>query len=68
MLETKDTTSKLFFRERPIRFKSRTSEARVKIPEMITLNKMVILKSLLLGKINNFRGGQLEKHVRQWKN
>ena len=26
---------------------------------------MVSFKSLLLSKINNFRGGQLEKHVRQ---
>ena len=26
---------------------------------------MVSFKSLLLSKVNNFRGGQLEKHVRQ---
>ena len=29
-------------------------------------NKMVF-KSLLLSKVNNFRGSQLEKHVRQWR-
>ena len=28
---------------------------------------MTSFKSLLLSKINNFRGGQLEKHVRQWR-
>ena len=28
---------------------------------------MVSFKSLLLSKVNNFRGGQLEKHVRQWR-
>ena len=28
---------------------------------------MVSFKSLLLSKVDNFRGGQLEKHVRQWK-
>ena len=28
---------------------------------------MVSFKSLLLTKVNNFRGSQLEKHVRQWK-
>ena len=28
---------------------------------------MVSFKSLLLSKVNNFRGGQLEKHVRLWK-
>ena len=38
-----------------------------KIPETKTQNKMVSFKSLLLSKVNNFRGGQLEKHVRQWK-
>ena len=31
-------------------------------------SKIIIsFKSLLLSKVNNFRGGQLEKHVRQWK-
>ena len=30
-------------------------------------SKMVSFKSLLLSKVNNFRGSQLEKHVRQWK-
>ena len=34
---------------------------------MITQDKIVSFKSLLLSKINNFRGGQLEKHVRQWR-
>ena len=28
---------------------------------------MISFKSLLLSKINNFRGGQLEKHVKQWR-
>ena len=28
---------------------------------------MVSFKSLLLSKVNNFRGGQLQKHVRQWR-
>ena len=28
---------------------------------------MVSFKSLLLSKSNNFRGGQLEKHLRQWR-
>ena len=28
---------------------------------------MVSFKSLLLSKTKNFRGGQLEKHVRQWR-
>ena len=28
---------------------------------------MISFKSLLLSKINNFRGGQLENHVRQWR-
>ena len=28
---------------------------------------MVSFKSLLLSKVNDFRGGQLEKHVRQWR-
>ena len=27
-------------------------------------NKIVSFKSLLLSKVNNFRDGQLEKHVR----
>ena len=30
-------------------------------------NKMVNFKYLLLSQVNNFRGGQLEKHVRQWR-
>ena len=30
-------------------------------------NKMVSVKSLLLSKVNNFRGGQFEKHVREWR-
>ena len=30
-------------------------------------NKMETFKSLLLSNVNNFRGGQLEKHVRQWR-
>ena len=38
-----------------------------KIPETITQNKMVSFKSLLLSKIKNLRGGQLEEHVRQWR-
>ena len=42
-------------------------EARAKTPETIMQNKMVSFKSLLLSKVDNFRGGQLEKHVRQWK-
>ena len=28
---------------------------------------MVNFKSLLLSKVDNFRGDQLEKHVRQWR-
>ena len=28
---------------------------------------MVNFKSLLLSKINNFRGSQLQKHLRQWR-
>ena len=28
---------------------------------------MVSFKSLILSKVNNFRGGQLEKHVREWR-
>ena len=28
---------------------------------------MVNFKYLLLSQVNNFRGGQLEKHVRQWR-
>ena len=28
---------------------------------------METFKSLLLSNVNNFRGGQLEKHVRQWR-
>ena len=28
---------------------------------------MVSLKSFILSKLTNFRGGQLEKHVRQWR-
>ena len=67
MLETKDTTNKTLFRERSIKSKSRILEAKAKIPEMITHIKMVSFKSLLLSKVNNFRGGQLEKHVRQWR-
>ena len=55
----------LFFRERPFKFKSRTLEASAKIPEAIIQNKMVSFKSLLLSKINNFRSGRLEKHIRQ---
>ena len=51
--------------EGPIKSKSRTLEARAKNPETITQNKMVSFKSLLLSKVNNFRGGQLEKHVRK---
>ena len=52
--------TKLFIgRDRP-NFKSRTLEAKAKIPETITQNKMVSFKSLLLSKIDNFRGGQLE--------
>ena len=42
-------------------------EARAKIPETIMQNKIVSFKSLLLSKVNIFRGGQLEKHVRQWR-
>ena len=30
-------------------------------------NKLVSFKSLLLSKVNNSRGGQLDKHVRQWR-
>ena len=30
-------------------------------------NKMASFKSLLLSKVSNFRGGQFEKHVRQWR-
>ena len=42
--------------------------ARAKIPaEAITQNKMVSFKSLLLIKVNSFRGGQLEKYIRQWR-
>ena len=28
---------------------------------------MVSFKSFLISKVNNFRGGLLEKHVRQWR-
>ena len=28
---------------------------------------MVSFKSLLLSKVNNFRGGQIEKHINQWR-
>ena len=55
------------FKETWIKSKSRILEARVKIPETIMQNKMVSFKSLVLSKVNNFRGGQLEKHVRQWR-
>ena len=67
MMETKDTTNKTLFRERLIKSKSRILEARAKIPETIAQNKMVSFKSLLLSKVNNFRGGQRKKHVRQWR-
>ena len=55
------------FKERWIKSKSRILEARAKIPETIMQNKMVSFKSLVLSKVNNFRAGQLEKHVRQWR-
>ena len=59
--------TKLFIGRDQPNFKSRTLEAKAKIPETITQNKMVSFKSLLFCKINNFRGGQLEKHVRLWR-
>ena len=42
-------------------------KGRAKITETITQNKLVSFKSLLLSKINNFRGDQLEKHIRHWR-
>ena len=50
-----------------IKSKSRTLEARAETPEPIMQNKILSFKSLLLSKDNNFRDGQLEKHVRQWR-
>ena len=57
--------TKYFFKERLIKFKLPTLEARTKIPRTIAQNKMKSFKSLLLSKVNNFTDGQLEKHVRQ---
>ena len=34
---------------------------------MTKQNKMVCFKFLLLRKVNNVSGGQLKKHVRQWR-
>ena len=69
MPEINDITNKTLFMERPTKSKSKspTLGARAKIPETIRQNKMVIFKSLLLSKVDNFREGQLEKHVRQWR-
>ena len=50
-----------------IKSKSRTLEARAETPEPIMQNKILSFKSLLLSKDNNFRDGQLEKHVRHWR-
>ena len=61
----KTLQKKLSFRERQTKPESPTLEPMAKIPEIIKQNKMVSFKSLLLKKVNYFRGGKLEKHVRQ---
>ena len=60
-------TNKTLLREKPMKSKSRALEVRAKTPEAMMQNKMVSFKFLILSKVNNCRGDQLEKYVRYWR-
>ena len=66
-MKGKGVLNKLIFWERSTKTKSQTFEEREEIPETIKQSNMIRFKSSLISKVNNFRCGQLQKNIRQWR-